>query len=272
MPELPEVETIVRCLAPLLTGRRIVDVAVEWPGILRGTPVEELHRHIVGQQLVGLTRRGKYILARLSDGAALAFHLKMTGQLLLRTSDSPPDRFVRATLLFDGGVELRFADARKFGHILLLNEGSLAALERSLGEEPLDPEFTPERFAELLRGRSTRIKALLLDQRLIAGIGNIYADEALFVAGIHPSRSAKSLSPDEIRRLFEAIREVLRLSIINRGTTFSSYRDGFGQQGANLYSLKVYRRHGQPCPRCRTPLERIVVAGRGTHICVRCQR
>lgn len=272
MPELPEVETIVRCLAPVLTGRQIADVAIEWPGILGEMPAEEFRHVIVGRRFESVTRRGKYILARLSGGAALSFHLKMTGQLLLRTSDSPPDRFVRATLVLDDGIELRFADARKFGRIRLLDEEALGALEQSLGEEPLGGGFTLERFTEILRPRSTRIKALLLDQRVIAGIGNIYADEALFMAGVYPSRPAKSLSPAEVKRLHEAIREVLRLSILNRGTTFSSYRDGFGQQGANQYRLQVYRRHGQPCPKCRTPLERIVVAGRGTHVCARCQR
>lgn len=272
MPELPEVETIARDLDPVLRGRQIVEVVAEWPGALNGIPLLSFRQQAVGRRFESLRRRGKHIIAGLSGGLALVFHLKMTGQILYRSRGSPPDRFVRVSFLLDGGDELRFADTRKFGRIQLLDEAAVQHLDESLGDEPLGEELTLERFAHLLRGRSARIKSLLLDQRFLAGIGNIYADEALFQAGIHPLRPARTLSPTEIDRLYWAIRQVLRQGIENRGTTFSSYRDGLGEEGTNQHWLRVYRRHGQPCARCGGRLERIVVGGRGTHFCPKCQR
>jgi len=271
VPELPEVETIARDLAPLLQGRRIVDGAIEWPGVLDGMAVDDFRREVSGRRLERASRRGKYVLIFLSGDRVLSVHLKMSGQLVFRPVGSPPDRFVRAVLYLEGGDELRFADARKFGRIRLLDQAGFQALESNLGPEPLSAEFTVEKLASLLEGRSARIKPLLLDQRFIAGIGNIYADEALFVAGIHPMRQANSLSPQEVQRLRQAIRDVLRASVVNRGTTFDSYRDGFGHQGSNQYALRVYRRHGKPCPRCGGFVGRIEVGGRGTHFCPQCQ-
>jgi formamidopyrimidine-DNA glycosylase len=271
MPELPEVETIVRDLATVLPERRIEGVEIEWPGVLEGLPVEAFREMVVGRRIEHIARRAKFIIIYLDNGTALSIHLRMTGRLFYRPTGSEPDRFTKAILVLDGGYELRFADMRKFGRILVLQPEHIQALQERLGPEPLSEGFTVDVFAHLLAKHPTKIKALLLDQSFIAGIGNIYADESLFVAGIHPERPANELSPAEVERLYYAIRQVLNNSIINRGTTFSTFVDAHGEQGGHQRALLVYHRHGQPCPKCGTVLERMQVAQRGTHYCPLCQ-
>ena len=267
MPELPEVETIVNDLRPLVEGRSIAKVELLFPHAVERPSPEEFIEAAEGKRIARLRRRGKYILLELDDGSVLAVHLRLTGRLLF---NAPHDEnHVRAVFHLDDGSRLVFADPRKLGRLHWAPR--VEDVVGHLGPEPLDESFTPEVLAQRLNGRRCTIKSLLLDQRTIAGLGNIYTDEALFLAGIHPQRPASSLSQEEIRRLYEAIREVLKQGIERRGTTFSDYRDGFGRRGQNQAALKVFRRAGRPCPRCGTEIRRIKVAGRGTYFCPVCQ-
>ncbi len=274
MPELPEVETIRRTLEPAITGRTITGLRIgSFPGVLGGTPPDVVAREISGRRITSVLRRGKFLLIHLDSDLALAVHFRMTGRLVLRDRLAPAERFEHLAIELDNGFDVRFADQRKFGRVLLLDRAGLGRLESQLGAEPLDAAFTTCKLADIVRGRRGQIKSVLLDQRLIAGIGNIYADEALFRAGIHPERRARTLCQDEVERLHGAIQAVLREGLDNRGTTFSSYRDGQGKPGANQANLRVYGRgrKGEPCPRCSAELRCIVVSGRSSHFCPRCQ-
>ncbi len=267
MPELPEIETIRRELLPKIIGRRFAGVSLNWPKAVRQPAAEEFRRRLVGQAICGLERRGKYLIFHLSSGEALILHLRMSGLLLLNYPE--PDRHIRASFCFDDGSRLIFSDPRKLGAMWLVNDED--SVVGGLGPEPLGTSFTPQFLGELLRGRSAPIKAVLLDQRLIAGIGNIYADEALFRAQIHPQKSARDLSEDEVRRLYAAIREVLESGIAHKGATMRNFRRPNGQRGDAHCFFKVPRGKGRPCPVCGTPIERIALRGRGTYFCPRCQ-
>ena len=262
MPELPEVETYARGLRPLI-GRTFLGARVLWP---RSAPTgpELLGPRIAGQVVQDVARRGKYIVLTLTDDTLLV-HLKMTGQLVVAPADAPPDPHARVVFDLDGGEELRFHDPRKFGRVYLVTDP--AQVTGALGPEPLADDFTPEGFAARLAGRRGRLKSLLLDQTFVAGVGNIYADEALHRAGLHPLRPADTLTPDEQARLYAAIRAVLAQAIANRGTNL----DWAYTQGRNQDALQVFHRHGQPCSTCGTPIERILVGQRGTHFCPTCQ-
>jgi len=270
MPELPEVETIVRGLREPLVGRRFTGVRVGWESLVAKPAAEEFRRRLVGQKVLAVKRRGKYLIFALSGGDSLIFHLRMTGRLLLKNHDDRLDKHDHLVFELDDGRELRFNNMRKLGRVYLVDDKD--EIVGKLGPEPLDDDFTSSDFAALLSGRRSRIKPLLLNQRFIAGIGNIYADEALFAARIHPERRADTLTAEEIERLYGAICGVLRQGIENRGTTFSAYRDAEGREGRNQEHLRVFRRTGQPCPRCGMPIERTVVGGRGTYFCPKCQR
>ncbi|MFH1486265.1 MAG: bifunctional DNA-formamidopyrimidine glycosylase/DNA-(apurinic or apyrimidinic site) lyase [Chloroflexota bacterium] len=276
MPELPEVETIRRDLARALTGRRFVDVDLLWPGVVRHPSPEDFQRCLVGQRIREVARRGKYLLIRLDSGDNLAMHLKMSGSLLLRSPSSALDSYLRAVLTLDDGNQLRFYDPRKFGGMWLVAEEE--AITCKLGPEPFDAAFTPEVLHSRLVRRAVPIKALLCDQFCLAGVGNIYADEALCDARIHPLRKAKDITLEEAERLHAAIRSVLERAIGNRGTTFrkesltNQYRDAYGEAGRNEDALLVTRRAGAPCSCCGTPLQRIPIRGRGTYFCPDCQR
>lgn len=274
MPELPEVETLRRTLAPELVDRSIEDVLLgSFTGVIGDVLPAQFRAGIIGQRITNLDRRGKYLIMKLSDDTAVVVHLRMTGQFLLRERADPAIRFEHLTLRLDNGRDLRFADQRKFGRVLHVRPDYATQLDQRLGPEPLAPTFTAEILTSRLASRPGKIKNVLLDQRLVAGLGNIYVDEALFRAGLHPLREARSLSVQEVARLHRAIRGVLRQALTNRGTTFSSYRDANGRQGGNQRYLSVYGRgaHGAPCDRCGGPLERLVVGGRGTHVCPVCQ-
>jgi formamidopyrimidine-DNA glycosylase len=209
----------------------------------------------------------------LSSGDTLAVHLRMTGELSIVSAATPQSRHHHLTLVLDDGRELRYQDVRKFGRIWLLDLKGLAELDRSLGPEPLDPRLTAEQFASKLAKHRRAVKPLLLDQTFIAGIGNIYADEALFHATINPLRPAASLTGAEATRLLDAIREILGDAIARHGTTIRSYRNGFGEAGTNQHHLRIYQRQaGDPCPVCGNPITRLVVAQRGTKLCPTCQR
>jgi formamidopyrimidine-DNA glycosylase len=270
MPELPEVEYVARQLRAELVGRRIDGVEVAWARTLGGMDAGEFAARLAGRTVVGVGRRAKYLLIELDDGQVLTVHRRMSGNL---SFDGPGGRdpYARAVLALDDGRRLVYSDPRKFGRLLLATREELPAAFATLGPEPLEADFTPEALAARLRGRNRSLKPLLLDQAVVAGLGNIYADEALFRTGLHPLRPGSSLSADEIRRLRDAIQETLRTGIEHGGTTFGRHRDAYNEAGRNLDYLNVYRRTGKPCRVCGTPIERITVAQRGTHFCPTCQ-
>ena len=274
MPELPEVETIASELNARLAGRVIDGTEVLWPRTVGHPSAEEFATAASGTRVEGVGRRAKYILIRLAGGGQIAIHLRMTGRLTIEPAQAPRDPYTRLVLRLDGGDELRFADVRKFGRFYLMRSGEALPLRSfaALGPEPLEGDFTPDLLAVRVAARRGNVKAALLDQRLVAGLGNIYADEALFRARIHPRRTPASLSPAEILALHEAIISVLRQALGQGGTSFSDYRTTWGHLGGYQEELSVFRKAGVPCPVCGTLIERAVVAGRGTYYCPRCQK
>jgi formamidopyrimidine-DNA glycosylase len=272
MPELPEVETIVRSLEPGIRGRVIDRAELLFKPLLRRPPRGGLAA-LAGRRIVGARRRGKMILIACEGGWSLVFHLKMTGQLLLAGAGDAPDKHTRLVLRFrDRGPELRFRDVRKFGFLLCLSGDPLTASAElsGLGPEPLDISF--DDFAHSLDKRKGCIKGLLLDQTVIAGIGNIYADEILFDSRVHPGTSAAALSKKALARLWESTRKILALAIDAKGSTLRDYVDSDGRSGSFQFSHKAYGREGEPCGRCGTRIRRISVGGRSTFFCPRCQR
>lgn len=270
MPELPEVEYVARQLRADLIGRVIERVHVSWPRSAQGMEPEEFEARLAGRRVQGVDRRGKHLLIRLDGDETLMVHRRMSGNLVL----SPPASdvlYVRVAFDLDDGRRLLYSDPRKFGRLTLAPNDDLPRLFAALGPEPLDDDFTGESLMRRLGRRQRAIKAALLDQSVVAGLGNIYADEALYRAGIHPLRPAGSLTQREATALRDAIRAVLLTGIEHGGTTFGRHRDAYNEAGANLEHVEVYRRTGQPCPRCGAPIKRIVVAQRGTHFCPTCQ-
>ncbi len=271
MPELPEVETIARQLDGAVVGRRIEHVELRRPDVLWGD-----HRPacvvLRGRTIRGVRRRGKRIIIGLDDGLEVVFHLGMTGRLLLSqaTEPEPPHTHLCLTL-GDGAGQLRFCDPRRFGGVWLRGkQGSwIGSALGPLGLEPL--EMTLRQFRQICRRRQG-IKALLLNQQVIAGVGNIYCDEALFRAGVHPARPADRLDDHEVSRLCRSLRSVLRAAIRAGGSSISDYQQADGSTGRYQKLHRVYGRAGRACPRCGGTIHRTVVAGRGTHICPRCQR
>ncbi len=271
MPELPEVETIVRGLRPRVVGRTVTHVRV-LPGgerALGGCPPDAFMRALTGRRVEGIDRRGKYLLFALDDGRTLVAHLRMTGALLHRRPDDLPDAYTRAVLSLGDGAELRFADMRKFGTLQLVADAAEAL--GALGVEPLSADFTVEWLTERARGRTAPAKSFLLNQAVVAGVGNIYADEALFEARLDPRRPAGSLTRDELARLRDAVVSVLESGVRHRGVSFRNYRDAQGEAGANQAHVRVFRRTGQPCDTCGAPIARTKLAGRSTHFCPQCQ-
>jgi formamidopyrimidine-DNA glycosylase len=272
MPELPEVETVRRGLAAQITGRTFAGITfLEWPRTIEAPAPEELARRIAGRRVVDVRRRAKFLLVGLDNDEALTIHLRMTGQVTIAPHDAPRDRFERVALAFADGDELRFGDIRRFGRIALYDREALAARFRDLGPEPLGDDWARDDFAAALARRRTRLKPLLLDQRFLAGLGNIYVDESLFRAGLHPLTLASAVTPTQAAQLHATIREVLGEAIASGGTTFSNYRDAFGNAGDYYERRRVYGRADLPCPTCGAAIARIVVGGRGTHFCPRCQ-
>jgi formamidopyrimidine-DNA glycosylase len=273
MPELPEVETLRRSLVPIVVGRTITALRTGgFAAVMGDEGVAAVARRVVGQRIDRIGRRGKYLRLVLDDGSSLVVHLRMTGRLTVVLRDAAPLRFEHLALELDDGHDIRFSDQRKFGRVVHMQARHWSTLARRLGPEPLVTSFTATRLQTALESRSGRLKSVLLDQRLVAGLGNIYVDEALFLARLHPERPAHSLSQAEVRRLHRAMRVVLRRGIANHGTTFSSFQDATGAEGRNQQQLRVYGRGGfYPCDRCGMQLVRIVVGGRGTSFCRRCQ-
>jgi formamidopyrimidine-DNA glycosylase len=274
MPELPEVETVVRDLRAELVGRRFVSAWVSEPGVLRFPDAEAFAAGLRGRIVESVERWGKYIFCAVGEGEDLIVHLGMTGHLRVVDGAAEVVKHSHLRARLDDGREMRFDDARRFGRVLL---GPRALLEErrllpTLGVEPLSGDFTPA-FLDDLMGRTTRtVKAALLDQSGIAGLGNIYVDEACHLAGIRPTHRAHRLTRRERVALHEAIRAVLLAAIANRGTTVDDYRDLWNATGSNQERLRVYGRGGEPCLRCGAVLRSTVVAGRTTVYCPRCQR
>jgi formamidopyrimidine-DNA glycosylase len=275
VPELPEVETIVRRLAPRLRGRTIVRAEVRRPNAVRGAP-RTFERAVTGATIESVTRRGKFLVFRLADGRVWWSHLRMTGQWRLAARRTPGDPYARAVFELDDGIVLTFVDVRTLGEMEILTAAGWARREAAMGLEPLSPAFTPEALSGLLAASRRPVKEFLLDQTRVAGIGNIYASEALWRAGISPRRRARNVGPVRARRLHRAIVDVLTEAIGKAGTTLGEtsqdYVDSEGVPGGFQEFLAVYDREGEPCRRCRTPIRRIVQGQRSTYYCPRCQR
>lgn len=274
MPELPEVETVRRQLEKRLQGARILGVNV-WQSDKERPQGEVFASALNGKMIARLERRGKLLLWRFSDGSALAIHLKMTGKLTFyeKKPDAPANRHERLLFTFQQGSligYLAWSDVRRFGYLRLLDQAETDAVLAEYGPEPLTA--TVETLVDRLMTPSTRpLKAILLDQSVIAGIGNIYADEACFLSKIHPARRIQSLKPIDFQTLAMAIKDILARAVDQRGTSAHTYVDTEGKKGGFLQLLQVYGRAGQPCLRCKTPIAKCVLAGRGTHICLTCQ-
>jgi formamidopyrimidine-DNA glycosylase len=275
MPELPEVETVVRLLRPQLVGRTIASARVFWPRTIGGQRTAEFARAVVGARVVRLRRRAKFIVAELGRGGrsagALLVHLRMTGRLYVEAARAPRDRFVKLELDLDGGRVLRFLDVRKFGRFLHVADAE-AELSQ-LGPEPLSAAFRVEWLARALRERRRRIKPLLLDQQFLAGMGNIYTDECLHRSGIHPLARSDRIDGERVKRLHQAIRATLRAAIAREGSSFDTfYRTPEGKAGSYQDRFRVYGRAGEPCGSCGKPIRRVLVGQRGTHFCGKCQK
>jgi len=278
VPELPEVETVAADLRPQLVGRTIVCCDLRFPTIVRHPEPARFAAEVAGRRIEAVTRRGKYILHHLDrvagDGDLLVVHLGMTGQWRCVAPETPEPLHLHAVMPLDDGRQLRYRDTRRFGRLLLGAEPALVAARKlpRLGPEPLDPAFTAADLYRRLHVRRAPVKALLLDQMVVAGVGNIYADESCFRARVRPDRPAGSLSRRAVGRLHAALGELLREAISNRGSSVADYRDAWGELGGEQELLQVYGRGGEPCPRCGRPLSVIRLAGRTTVFCRRCQR
>jgi formamidopyrimidine-DNA glycosylase len=272
MPELPEVETVRARLEPVLTGRRFERVEIHDPRLVRPYEPAEVAAELEGERVAAVERRGKYLILRFESGRVLLIHLRMTGSLRHTSGDLAEDPHRRAVVRLDNGSDVTYRDVRRFGTWLLLEPGELEPyLGARVGEEPLDALFTAARLGERLARRRAPIKAALLDQRTLAGMGNIYVDEALWRAKIHPLRAAESLDRNELRRLHKAVRAALEAGIARQGSTLRDYALPDGGSGSMQHEFKVYGREGEPCDRCGTPISKTRVAGRGTWFCSTCQ-
>ncbi|MGA3150658.1 MAG: bifunctional DNA-formamidopyrimidine glycosylase/DNA-(apurinic or apyrimidinic site) lyase [Candidatus Saccharimonadales bacterium] len=301
MPELPEVETVKQGLSKFLPKLVIKDVWHDWPKGFPNAPAD-VARFMVGASITDVKRRAKVLIIGLSSGYSLVIHLKMTGQLVfvgsadkLKANSSKlkaeekfggghptsslvndlPDKSTRVVIDFTNGAKLFFNDQRKFGWMRLLPSVEVPEIDfmKTVGPEPLDDDFTAGKFIECIRGRkNSPIKAVLLDQKVLAGIGNIYADESLFAAKIHPLTKASAISRTKLVALHNDLRSILRTAIKKGGSTDRNYVNAEGKKGSYIQFAQVFRREEQPCPRCGTTIQKIRVAGRGTHICPRCQK
>jgi len=274
VPELPEVETVRRRLAPVLEGRVLEGVDISDARLTRPLDPHEVAAELLGERVATLDRRGKYLIVRFESGRALVVHLRMTGSFLHVKDDGlPDDPHRRATVTLDDGSQVAYRDVRRFGTWLLLEPGEVDDyIDARVGREPLEAAYRARHLAERLAGRRTSIKAVLLDQRSIAGVGNIYADEALWRARIHPLTPASALDAEQAKALHRSVRQSLQAGIRRQGSTLRDYRLPDGEAGGAQHEFKVYGRGGEPCERCGTPIEKIRVAGRGTWYCPACQQ
>jgi formamidopyrimidine-DNA glycosylase len=275
MPELPEVQTIIDGLKSAgIVGLSIRSATVSWDHTIATPGPDQFKRHVRNKTILAIQRRGKYIIFQLSGGIYMVVHLRMTGRFELASSTTGSQAHVHVMLHFSDGRHLMFHDTRKFGRFYVIDK--IESIIGKLGPEPLGDRFTAKGLARMLKGRKRQIKPLLLDQQFIAGLGNIYVDEALWRCGIHPVRSAHSIRWGDVRALHRAIRFVLRQGLRNAGTSLGrglgNYAGLQKSRGKNSHYLKVFRRTGLPCLRCGCNIERLTVAQRGTHICPNCQK
>lgn len=276
MPELPEVETIRRGLVPLVVGETMDHIHVSWPRIIQTTlAMEAWQTSLVGRTIHGVDRRGKYLLFDLGPQVLIS-HLRMEGKyfyFLPSALPTQPSKHTHVIFYFQSGTQLHYQDVRKFGRMQVVAKAGIESFfaGRKLGPEPFSPAFNPETFYQALQHSQRMIKPLLLDQKVVAGLGNIYVDEGLFLAGIHPCRPANHINQSESRRLYQAILQVLEEAIKAGGTTIRTYTDNLGQAGKFQVALNVYGRKGEPCPRCGQPIEKVQLMQRGTHFCRTCQ-
>ena len=273
MPELPEVETIRRQLAPALEGRRLERIEVRDPRWSDPAPPEAISDALNGRAIEWLGRRGKYLVVSFEDDVHLVMHLRMTGNLLLVPADAEEPGHLRVVMDLDDGKRLLFVDVRRFGtgDVLLGSDALAEYFASRLGVEPLSPDFTAEALRALARGRKQPVKAFLLTQERVAGVGNIYADEALFRARIHPQRPVGTLKRPQVAALRDAVVETLEAGIDAKGASIDDYRQVDGAEGSFQDRFLVHTREGEPCPRCGTTIRKLRAAGRGTYVCPRCQ-
>lgn len=273
MPELPEVETIRRTLQTKILHRPIQGIKVSYKKVLQSCTEQEFGQALQDREFIRLERRGKYLIWALDSGDRVVIHLRMTGQLVVVPTGYPREKHTSLQIYMYGDEELRLIDQRKFATVYLLHEPGYGPIKglASLGKEPLDIDFAPTYLAKEVMNRTAPIKSVLLDQRRVAGLGNIYADESLHRAGILPNRPAGSLSKIEIDRLCSSIKEVIQEGIAHRGTTFRDYVDGDGRKGGFQELLRVYGREGQPCGICGEPIHRMKLSGRSSFYCPHCQ-
>jgi len=287
MPELPEVETIRRDLAARLLNQPITAVSLRSSQTAKN-PAAFFKKSLVGKKFLEISRRGKLLIFKISPGSFLLVHLKMTGQLIYvkqkikiagghslskPAEEKLPHKHTRLIIEFKNSGRLFFNDLRRFGYVKIVSAKELdKILQLNYGPEPLTKEFSLSSLEKILRGRKLKVKVLLLNQKLIAGLGNIYADESLWLARIHPERIASQIKPAEIKKLYQAINQVIKKALKYRGTTFNNYVDSSGQKGSFSNFLKVYGRQGEKCANCGHPIQKKKVAGRGTHYCPSCQK
>lgn len=273
MPELPEVETIKRSLHPKLVGRKIRDCEILYEKCIKTHAPEKFINGVRGATIENIERRGKYLKIFLNTAEILLIHLRMTGRLIISPKGDPVTKHTHVIFHLDNDLQLRFIDIRKFGTLYLLPGEELHKVRgyRILGPEPFGEEFTLEYFKKAVKERKKNIKTLLLDQDVVAGIGNIYADEILHAAGINPARPAESLNGNELEKLYHSIKRELKKGIENRGTSFSDYVDGEGRKGKNQDYLSVYHRQGCNCSRCGCEIIKTKLGGRSSHYCPGCQ-
>lgn len=274
MPELPEVETVKRTLTEQIVGRTVTGITIIQPSVIRCPAPAGFTQSIIGKKVQGIRRRGKYLILNLSDDYTMVVHLRMTGQFTVAERETPIKKHTHVIFDLDDGRHLRFWDQRRFGCIWLVTKGALDRIGglMTLGPEPLEEGFTIDILTKAVSNRQARIKGILLDQHVVAGIGNIYADEILYNSAIHPERTGASLTMDEIARLFTSIKYILAQGVEHRGTSFSDYVDGRGQKGSHQNYLKVYQQVGKICERCQAKIERIKQGGRSAYHCPGCQK
>ncbi len=273
MPELPEVETIRRYLADVITAKMIIKVDILLARQIKWPQPEGFRSMAIGHSIEAVKRRGKYLLLELDNNNKLIFHLRMTGRLVYAPDGNNNDTYARVILHFADGSALVYGDTRTLGAIYALKNDEIWRIHalNAMGPEPLTADFSADYLYNTAQKRKTAIKSFLLNQEIIGGIGNIYADEALFLAKIFPKRPANSLTKKECEQLYQAVNEVIAAGIRDGGTSFRDYKNGEGKKGAHQNKLLVYGRTGKPCTSCQTPIVKITVGGRGTHYCPRCQ-
>lgn len=275
MPELPEVETVKNGLVRLVQNKTIADVDVRWPKIVESPTVDEFRNNLIGQVIEDVKRRGKFLLFKLTDFDLIS-HLRMEGkyEYFLENEISKPDKHTHVIFTFSDGSQLHYNDVRKFGRMILVakNQGVLYKGIKQLGPEPTKKEFSLTTFAKKLQRSTSLIKPLLLNQKVVVGLGNIYTDEVLWTAKIHPQQPASTLKQEEVSRLHQAIIDILAKAVSAGGTTVRTYKNALGEAGHFQLDLKVYGKTDEPCPRCQTPISKIKVAQRGTHLCPHCQK